>query len=182
MLLILTWIPVKVLGRENLKDYDMQQGLIVAVNHSSLLDTFVLLAKLPFVFKFIAYGAGFRLPFIKVLYEGAGYVGAGLKGEKMVPHLVSLREVLKRKEKIAIYSRPSMKEGEVKFSEGAVWLSNEFQTPILPVAIKGASELLPMGKFLLGWGRVILSIGKPSYFSSPDALQKEVSRLYAEIS
>ena len=182
LLLILSGIKTKVNGSENLKLIDPDKGLILAANHASFIDSYLLLAKLPFPFRFTVYQAGFRLPFLRNIYRGAGYIGVGPMGIRSVRHLATLLEAIKGKEKILIYSKVSKEEDKVEFSRGLIQLSNQFGIPILPVAIRGAARVLPMQRFLLGSGNITLSLGKPSFFTSPEELKEITLKLHASFS
>lgn len=169
-------------GRENFDLINANRGLIVAVNHQSFLDSFILLAKMPFLVRFTVYAVGFRLPFLKRIYRGAGYIGVGMRSIKTA-HLHTLFTALRNHERVIMYSEVSDDEERFEFSKGIIRLSQEFKVPILPIAIKGMNKVLPLNEPKLGWGEIILSIGKPSsYFSSPKELKEEVQRLYSRIS
>ena len=180
LLLTFSWIRVKVFGRENLKLIDPSKGLILAANHSSFVDSYVLLAKLPFPVRFTVSSIGFRMPFLKTIYKGAGYIGVGGKiGSKDV---VSLFKALRKKDKIVIYSSVSREEESFEFSQNLIRLSNNFGVPILPVAIKGASQVLAMGKFFLADGKIDLCFAKPGFFDSPLSLKREILKMHASFS
>ncbi|MBU0672812.1 MAG: 1-acyl-sn-glycerol-3-phosphate acyltransferase [Candidatus Margulisbacteria bacterium] len=178
VLLILTGIKVKIKGRENLKLIDPEKPLIIAANHSSFIDSTVLVAKLPFPFRFTVYHVGFKLPFIRSIYNRAGYIGVGLKGLKTAKDAFSLYIALKKKEKILMYSEVGKEADGFWFNPRIVELSRSQNIPILPIAIKGTAKILPMRKFFLGGEGISLSIGKPALFSSPQELKAEVLRLF----
>ena len=181
-LLIICGINVKIMGRDNFDLINPDRGLIIAVNHSSFLDSFVLLAKLPFLARFTVYAIGFRLPFLKRIYRGAGYVGVGLRSIKTA-HLHTLFDALKKHERVIMYSDVSDDEERFEFGKGIIRLSQQFKVPILPIAIKGMNKVLPLNESKIDWGDIVLSVGKPSsYFSSPKELKEEVQRLYSRIS
>ena len=181
-LLILCGIKVKIAGKENFDLISSDRGLIVAVNHQSFLDSFVLLAKLPFLARFTVYAVGFRLPFLKRIYRGAGYIGVGMRSIKTA-HLHTLFNALKNHERVIMYSEVSDDEERFEFAKGLIRLSQQFNVPILPIAIKGMNKVLPLNEPKLDWGEITLSVGKPSsYFSSNKELKEEVQRLYAKVS
>ena len=99
VLLALCWIRLKVHGKENLALIDQDKGLLLAANHASFLDSFILFARVPFPFRLTVYPAGFRIPFLRTVYRGAGYIGVGAKGVGSLHHLSHLFRALRDKEK-----------------------------------------------------------------------------------
>jgi 1-acyl-sn-glycerol-3-phosphate acyltransferase len=181
--LMFAWINIEIVGKDNLKRIDPAKGLLIAVNHHSFLDTFVLLANLPFPLRLVVYPAGFRVPILKTIYKRAGYIGLTLKKNKTTPHLFSLFKALQKGDRIVVYSVPvDGNRKDFKFSPALIELAKRFDVPILPIAIKGAAKILPMDRYWLGPGKVALSIGRPSHFSSPEELKREVIGLHARIS
>jgi 1-acyl-sn-glycerol-3-phosphate acyltransferase len=179
LLIACSFIRVKVIGKDHLKKTDLSKGLIIAANHFSFLDTFILLAKLPFPVRIVVHPAGFGMAFLKNVYKYAGYIGISMKKKKGTSHLFSLFNALKNNEKIMIYSLPAEKEGDFQFTPALLEISNRYQVPILPIGIKGSGKLLPMDKRIFSSSRVTLSIGRPAHFSNPESLKKEILNLHA---
>ncbi len=182
LLFILVGLRVKVIGQENIDLIDPEKGLILAANHSSFIDSFVLLAKLPFTAISTVYSAGFRLPFLKTLYKGTGSIGVGAKGIKETTHLFSLFKAIKNKERIIIFSKISKDEQSIEFNRNIVEISNKLAAPVLPVSISGTSKVLPLKGILLGSRNITLSLGKPAYFSTSRELTSKIHNMHARIS
>jgi len=169
----LSFFIIKINGFENI---EKDTGFIIAANHSSFIDSIVLLGILPFQFKFVADSSGFSLPFFGRLYKAAYWIK---KDNKMkFKDQVVLYNALKKNERVVIYSSVAKKWELSSFSEAVIKYSNNAGSPILPVAIKGASKTLPMKKFIFEDNRIEVKIGKARYFSDAQALYDEVERLY----
>ncbi len=158
---------------------DDNQKLIIVANHSSFLDTFILLAKLPFPFYMTVYPLGFRIPFLRRVYKAAGYIGVG-KGSNLALSSYGLYKVLSQQAKVVIYSAPVMKqEREFEFSPEIIKLSKLTDTLILPIAIKNCSKALPFNKFRLkNREKIRINIGTPQKFVSPQELRQAILSLY----
>jgi len=178
LLLLLPWVLVEIAGKESLSGIDKEKGLIIAANHASFLDYFVLQKVFDFPIKFAVWSAGFKMPLLKRVYEELGYVGVGVKGENIIASY-QFYQILKEKGSLVILSRPSFTgEDKIEYGEAVIKLSLSAQSPILPVAIKNASKVLPLGKYLFDQGRIKVKIGKPAFFDSTQSLQNEILRLY----
>ena len=181
-MLVLYSQRVRVLGRRNFGYINNDKGLIIVANHASFIDSLVLLYRLPFVTRFTVYKSAFKVPFLNRLYRGAGYIGVGMRGFGSAKGVQALFKALKQKERIIIYSDVEKEENRFEFSRSIVRLANEFNIPILPIAIKGAARVMPLGQYMLNPGIITLAVGKPSsYFTSPKELKQAVIELYEKI-
>lgn len=178
LLLLLPRVMVEIAGKENLSGIDKEKGLIIAANHASFLDYFILQKVFDFPIKFAVWSAGFKIPLLKRVYDELGYVGVGVKGDNLISSY-QFYQILKEKGSLVILSRPSFTgEDQIEFGEAIIKLSLSTQSPILPVAIKNASKVLPLGKYLFDRGKVKVVIGRPAFFDSTQSLQNEILRLY----
>jgi len=175
-LLFFCRVKIEISGNLDIKD----TKLIIAANHSSFLDTFVLLANLPFLFYMTVYPLGFRIPFLRQVYKAAGYIGVG-KGSNLALSSYGLYKVLNQPAKVMIYSRPALQqETEFEFSPEIIKLSNLTDTFVLPIAIKNCSKALSFDKFRLSnKEKIKINIGTPRKFNSPDELKQAILNLYA---
>lgn len=181
ILLLISWVPIEVQGKEQLREIDSTKPLLIAANHASFLDFFVLQAKLPLSCRYVVWRVGFLMPVIRTIYKKAGYIGIQKKKQNILsPYLIY--KTLKSGKKLVVFSQPTMgNEASFEFKEEVAKLSSALQVPILPVAIKNCSQVFPMGKFLLGSGRIKIKIGQPAIFSSLPELQKSVLELYSQL-
>ena len=171
--LSLAGIRIEVAGLNNLSK---DQGYIIAVNHSSFLDNLVLLAKLPISFKFVADEAGFSLPLMGRIYRSAGYIKTGLRMH--LKDTYTLYRALRQRESVLVYSLVPERGEMGKFSSALPAFAREAGVPILPVCLKGCSQVLPMNKFILREGRISLRIGESLPSPDPELLAARMRELY----
>ena len=166
-------------GEENLALIDKDQGLIIAANHSSFLDYFALQEALDLPLVFAVWRAGFKIPLLRRVYRHLGYVGLGKKEENLRFSIMTAR-LIEGKGRLAIMSRPNSEdESMAQYGDSLIGLSLSSKTPILPVAIKNASQVMPLGKWRVNSGKISVNIGKPAFFNSTAELQAEIRRLYS---
>ncbi len=140
------------------------RSLIIAVNHQSYMDIFIMLAALPLHFKFVSKASVFKVPFIGWAMKAAGYISINRK--KTVGNRNSLHRSLNvLREGIALVIFP---EGTIpsdtalgNFHPGAFSLAAKTGVPILPVSVSGTGDILPRHAKLLRPGRVRIIIHPP---------------------
>jgi 1-acyl-sn-glycerol-3-phosphate acyltransferase len=153
--------PVRVIGMERIEGL---QGAIYAANHISALDIPVLYANLPFQFRILAKQELFRYPF----------VGGHLKrsGQFPVDHSnarASIRSLghaigsLKAGMPLVIFPEGGRAaDGHIMpFMSGAFYASIKAQVPVVPIAIVGTFEALPMNTFHIQPRELLMLIGDP---------------------
>ena len=151
-------------------------GMVIAANHSSFIDNLVLLGELPLRFKIVASRAGFSLPFMGRVYRGAGYIPTGLRMD--LSEQMKLYRELKNKRNVLIYSKLPKNSKLGEFTEAMIAAARETHCPIVPISIKHAREVLPMKKFILKKGEIVVRIGEPIYVPDLKILQDKIRELY----
>ena len=75
-------------------------------------------------------------------------------------------------------------EGLREFKEGPAFIAIKAGVPVVPVAIVGMRELLPMGSYHLRSGDVVLRVGDPIFTKEMKASDRAelTERLYREVS
>jgi 1-acyl-sn-glycerol-3-phosphate acyltransferase len=75
-------------------------------------------------------------------------------------------------------------EGLREFKEGAAYIAIKAGVPLVPIALVGMRQLLPMGSIHIRAGRVRLRVGDPIPVDGLTAADRAelTKRLYAEIS
>jgi 1-acyl-sn-glycerol-3-phosphate acyltransferase len=177
-------IRVRVEGLEKL-DPD---GVYVFVgNHVSLMDIPAILANLPYQFRFFAKLGLFKIPFIGTHLKRAGHLSvnrtsakASLKSMTDAARIIATRRI----SMLLFPEGGRCPEGLREFKEGAAYIAIKAGVPVVPMALIGMREKLPMGSIHLRSGSVILRIGDPIETSAmqPGDRVALTARLYAEIS
>ena len=184
MLLAVCFIRVRVEGLEKL---DPRGAYVFVANHGSFMDIPALLASLPQQFRFFAKTELFRIPFLGTHLRRAGHLPvdrssprASLKSMQEAARIISGRGV-------SVLNFPEggrSAEGLREFKEGPAYIAIKAGVPVVPVAIVGMRELLPMGSINLRSGRVVLRVGDPISTVGMHASGRTelTGRLYREVS
>ncbi len=154
-------IRVRVFGLENLHP---SQPAIYAANHLSAIDIPVIYASLPGQFRIMAKRELFRYPFLGWYLKRSGQIPV-VYGD---PH-ASLRslnhagEALRHGMPLVVFPEGGRsKTGQLQeFMGGAFYVAIRAQAPVVPMAIVGTYELLPINSFHAIPGEVKLVIGAP---------------------
>jgi 1-acyl-sn-glycerol-3-phosphate acyltransferase len=184
MLLAVCFIRVRVEGLEKL---DPRGAYVFVANHGSFMDIPALLASLPQQFRFFAKKGLFRIPFLGTHLRRAGH----LQVDRSSPR-ASLKTMLEAARIIggrgvSVLNFPEggrSAEGLREFKEGPAYIAIKAGVPVVPVAIVGMRELLPMGSIHLRSGRVVLRVGDPIATKGLEASDRMelTGRLYREVS
>ncbi len=152
--------PVRVIGAENL---DKNQAAVYAVNHLSYMDTPVVFSKLPFQFRILARHDLFRIPFIGWYLRRSGQIP--VDSSHIRSSLSSLNrsvQVLKQGMPLVIFPEGGRSpDGQLQsFLSGVAFIAIRAQVPVVPMALVGTYELMPMHTYHLRPRPLYLVIGK----------------------
>jgi 1-acyl-sn-glycerol-3-phosphate acyltransferase len=184
ILLAASFIRLRVEGLENL---DPGGVYVFVSNHVSLMDIPAILANLPYQFRFFAKLGLYKIPFIGTHLKRAGHlpvnrtsVKASLKSMTEGARLIAERRICM----LLFPEGGRCPEGLREFKEGAAYIAIKAGVPIVPMALVGMREKLPMGSIHLRSGLVTLHIGRPipTAGMSPGDREALNQRLYSEIS
>jgi 1-acyl-sn-glycerol-3-phosphate acyltransferase len=184
MLLAVSFIRVRVVGLEKL---DPRGAYVFVANHGSFMDIPALLASLPQQFRFFAKKSLFRIPFLGGHLERAGHIPVDRSNARA--SLNSMMEAARiiRGRGVSVLNFPEggrSATGLREFKEGPAYVAIKAGVPVVPVAIVGMRELLPMGDIHLRSGEVVLRVGDPiptKGMESSDRMEL-TQRLYREVS
>ena len=161
LLILIGGMKVEVEGIEKIVP---GRGYVIASNHLSLMDTPLVMAHIPLQFRFLAKKGLFRIPFIGGHLRLAGHVSipredprGSLKAMSEAARIIQERGV-----SALVFPEGGRSEGTMReFREGAAYIAIKAGVPLIPVAIRGTREILPMGSLLIRPGKVGLRIGDP---------------------
>ena len=161
MLLAVSFMHVRAEGLEKL---DPKGTYVFVANHGSFMDIPALLATLPHQFRFFAKKGLFKIPFLGTHLRRAGHLPvdrsnprASLKSMMEAARIISTRGV-------SVLNFPEggrSAEGLREFKEGPAYIAIKAGVPIVPLALIGLRELLPMGSAHLKSGNVLIRVGDP---------------------
>ena len=152
---------VELKGMENI---DTGRAYIYAVNHLSALDIPILYSYLPFQFRILAKKELFRYPFMGWHLRRSGQIPVDQQNIRSTVRSISRAvDSLHGNMPIVIFPEGGRSvDGELQaFMSGAFYLAIKAQVDVVPMAISGTFEMLPINSFHIRPGPLYLRIGKP---------------------
>jgi 1-acyl-sn-glycerol-3-phosphate acyltransferase len=153
--------PVKVSGLESI---DTSKPYVYAVNHGSALDIPVLYVNLPFQFRIVFKKELLGYPIVGWHLKRSGQVCIDQqKPTRSVAAIRSAVKSLKAGVPLVIFPEGGRTpDGEIKpFLPGAFFLAIKAQVDIVPVALVGTYELLPMNTYHIKPRPLEMRVGQP---------------------
>lgn len=161
LILKTTLVRVEVQGRDRL---DTSRPCLYAANHLSALDIPTLFVHIPAQFRIMAKKELFRYPFLGWHLRRSGQLP--IDQTNPITSIRSLRkavETLREGLPLVIFPEGGRSEnGHVQpFMSGAFYIAIKAQVPIVPLAIVGTYEVVPMNHFHIRPNRIQLVAGEP---------------------
>jgi 1-acyl-sn-glycerol-3-phosphate acyltransferase len=171
--------PVKVTGLDKI---DTSKPHVYAVNHGSALDIPVLYAYLPFQFRIAFKKELLSYPIVGWQLKRSGQVC--IDQQNPAHSISSIRAALKGLKSglpLVIYPEGGRTpDGEIKpFLPGAFFLAIKAQVDIVPVALIGTYELLPMNTYHIKCRPLEMRLGEP--ISTTGLAGKDLEALSARV-
>src|SRR5271166_4843354 len=154
-------IPVHVEGLENI---DPARPGVYAANHLSALDIPVLLAEIPGQFRIMAKKELFRYPMLGWHLKRSGQIPIVFgDAHASVGSLKRAGRALRKGLPLMVFPEGGRSAtGQLQpFMGGAFFAAIAEQVPVVPIAIVGTYEMLPMNSFHVLPGPVHLIVGRP---------------------
>jgi 1-acyl-sn-glycerol-3-phosphate acyltransferase len=173
---IISGAHVTVLGREHLTG---DPGVYVC-NHLSYMDTPVLFSSLPFQFRIVARHDLWKLPFIGWWLDRSGQVAVDVSNPRAsIASLISAVKTLKTRMPLVIFPEGGRtQDGKLaKFMNGPAFMAIRAQLPVIPMALIGTYELLPIHTNTIHRVPVTLAVGAP--IETQGMTMKQVDELTA---
>ncbi len=153
--------PVRVIGAEN---FQRGQAAVYVSNHLSYMDTPVVLDKLPFQFRILARHDLFKIPFIGWYLQRSGQIP--VDSTSLRSTLASLNRGVKALQggmPLVIFPEGGRSvDGHLQdFLSGPAYMAIRAQVPIVPMALIGTYELMPMHTYHLTPRPLLLVVGEP---------------------
>jgi 1-acyl-sn-glycerol-3-phosphate acyltransferase len=175
--------PVQMVGGEKLKH---APAAVYASNHLSYMDTPVLFAKLPFQFRILARQSLWSIPFVGWYLNRSGQVPIDSASPRSaVAGLLRGVSALKAGMPLVLFPEGARSpEGRLRtLASGCAFMALRAEVPLVPVALVGTYELLPMHVYSLRPRPLMIVVGDP--ISTEGLTTKDADalteRLYAEI-
>ena len=156
-----TGCSLRVMGQENLRRHPVA---VYASNHTSYMDTPVIFAALPFQFRILAKKELWPIAFIGWYLDRSGQIPIDTRNPRAT--LSSLGVGVKAlRSGMPLFVFPEggrTPNGELQnFLSGAAYLAIRAQVPLVPIALSGVYDLLPMLARHLYSGELTLTAGEP---------------------
>jgi 1-acyl-sn-glycerol-3-phosphate acyltransferase len=174
-ILFIIGVRIKVTGKENIKK---GQNYIFVSNHSSMVDIPVVMRGIPIDSRLVAKRELSKIPFFGFVLKYCGYIV--IDRERSIQAMRSIEEAVKKiKDGISVTlfaEGTRSKDGSIQpFKRGAFLLASKSGIPIIPVTIKGSSNILPKKKLRIQSGKIELIFGEPVTTSHIMNKQDELS-------
>lgn len=153
--------PVRVTGLDRI---DTSRPHVYAVNHASAMDIPVLYVYLPFQFRIIAKKELFRYPFMGWHLKRSGQIRVDQQNPTAsIGYLKSAVKSLRAGMPVVVFPEGGRTpNGQIKaFLPGAFFLAVRAQVDIVPMALVGTFELLPMNTYHIKSRPLELLVGEP---------------------
>jgi 1-acyl-sn-glycerol-3-phosphate acyltransferase len=153
--------PVTLIGAEHL---DSSRACVYAVNHISALDIPVLYATLPFQFRIMAKKELFRYPFMGWHLRRSGQIPIERENARSsLRSLIAASRTVESGMPLLVFPEGGRSaDGRVKpFLGGAFYVAIKAGAPVVPMAIVGSFEAVPMNHFAIKPRPLSLVIGEP---------------------
>ncbi|HEY1895726.1 MAG TPA: lysophospholipid acyltransferase family protein [Terracidiphilus sp.] len=148
-------------GREHLGQYPVA---VYAANHTSYMDTPVIFAALPFQFRILAKKELWSMPFIGWYLNRSGQIPVDSGNSRAtLSSLGAGVKALRAGMPLFVFPEGSRTpDGDLQtFLAGAAFLAIRAQVPLVPVALTGGYDLLPIHTRHFFPGELVMTVGKP---------------------
>lgn len=155
------FVRVKIHGLENLNP---KQSYVVACNHQSMYDIFVIYGWLPMFFKWIMKAELRKIPLVGKACESAGHVFINRSSAMAAKHSLEKAEAqLQNGVSVVVFPEGTRTyDGNMgKFKRGAFMMATDLKLPILPVTLNGCYQVLPRNSFSVTPGVIEMIVQKP---------------------
>ncbi len=178
--------PVQVSGLENI---DCSRPVVYAANHSSALDIPLLYVYLPTQFRIIAKVELFRYPFMGWHLRRSGQIAVDENNPRSnLRSLSRAVDTVKSGMPLMVFPEGGRSaSGQIQpFLSGAFYVAIKAGVPVVPLAIVGTYEVLPMNSFHIQPAPLQLVFGKPIPTEGlgtrdMDALAQRVQQVIADM-
>lgn len=170
----------------------VQGAAVYACNHLSYMDTPAVFASMPFQFRIVARHDLWKLPFIGWYLDRSGQVGVNLEDPRAsISSLLGAVRTLESGMPLFIFPEGGRSESghPQPFMKGPAFMAIRAQVPVVPIALVGTWELLPMhaSEFFavpltVVVGQPIPTVGmtKKQVDELTKRLEEEIARMYYE--
>lgn len=174
----LLFIKVKITGLEKL---DPKKSYVIAANHQSIYDIFVVYGWLPMIFKWVMKAELRKIPLVGKACESAGHIFIDRKNPVAAKKSLDKAEAqLRNGVSVVVFPEGTRTyTGQMgKFKKGAFRMATDLHLPIVPVTLRGCFERLPRNGFVVTSGTIEMIVHEPvevegyEHEKQPELMQK----------
>jgi 1-acyl-sn-glycerol-3-phosphate acyltransferase len=161
MLVLLSGSKLTVRGAENLRRFPVA---VFASNHTSYMDTPVVFASLPIQFRILAKKELWPIPFIGWYLNRSGQIPIDTKTARgTLTSLAAGVRALNSGTPLFVFPEGGRtQDGDLQsFMSGAAYLAIKAQVPLIPIALSGVYDLLPIHTRHFYPTEMTLAVGEP---------------------
>ncbi|MEX2263241.1 MAG: lysophospholipid acyltransferase family protein [Bryobacteraceae bacterium] len=161
LLLAISRVKVRVEGLEKIAPGG---SYVFISNHRSFMDIPVILPHISVQFRFFANKNLFGVPFIGYHLKRAGHLSVDNANprESLRSMSEAARVIPNRGISVLVFPEGGRTDGELRaFKDGAAYIAIKAGVPVVPVALFGSREILPMGSAVVNGGLVRMVLGDP---------------------
>ena len=183
ILLAAGFIHLRVEGAEKL---DPRGSYVFVANHTSYMDIPAVLVALPQQFRFFAKKGLYKIPFLGTHLNHAGHLPVDRTNARNSLKSMTEGARIVRERGISVLLFPEggrSAAGLREFKEGAAFIAIKAGVPVVPLAIIGMREILPMGSYHLHSGKAAVRVGDPIATEGMTIRDRDelTERLYREV-
>ncbi|KXG77809.1 1-acyl-sn-glycerol-3-phosphate acyltransferase [Fervidicola ferrireducens] len=158
--------------------------LIVVSNHQSILDPLVIMAYIPRKLRFLAAAYLFKIPGLNILLRLYGAIPVNDTERGDISSLKKALRILKGGGAVALFPEGGVSpDGKLRpFKQGFAYLALKSGAAVLPVAVKGTTDVLPVGRYFPKRGRIELKVGEPISVGKKDRISSADEEWLGEVS
>jgi 1-acyl-sn-glycerol-3-phosphate acyltransferase len=158
--------------------------LIIVSNHQSILDPLVIMAYIPRKLRFLAAAYLFKIPGLNILLRLYGAIPVNNTERGDISSLKKALRILKGGGTIALFPEGGVSpDGKLRpFKQGFAYLALKSGAAVLPVAVKGTTDVLPVGRYFPKRARIELKVGEPISVGRKDRISSADEEWLGEVS
>jgi 1-acyl-sn-glycerol-3-phosphate acyltransferase len=162
VILIASGVQVEVNGLQHL---DPAGSYIFMANHTSYIDTPVILANISVQFRFLAKRGLFQIPFLGSHLKRAGHIPVPREDPRAAVKTLQLAAETIQQKKTSLLVFPEggrSQDGELdEFKEGGAYIAIRAGVPLVPLVLLGGRHVLPYGAGVVQSGKIFMRILPP---------------------
>jgi 1-acyl-sn-glycerol-3-phosphate acyltransferase len=162
VLLLASGVQVEV---EGLQHIDPAGSYIFMANHTSYMDTPVVLANISVQFRFLAKRGLFQIPLLGTHLGRAGHIPVPREDPRAAVKTLQLAAETIQRKKISLLVFPEggrSHDGELgPFKEGGAYIAIRAGVPIVPLVLLGGNHVLPYGGGIVKSGKIVMRVLPP---------------------